>query len=291
MKEGDPFTRVIGSEGWGRNTANPLPSAVLGREDLLSAAKIILQEARVINPLNTDHSANLARMYRQSGDITQDAAIKKTRFESSSQEYAVATSLSPQNAQLFNEWGTLYQYNLGDSVKAMEKLDQSATLDKKFDQTYLIRGQIAMDEVTKLGAAKQQAEQALTTIPATDTVKLSAAKDVVEKAKQPWLAALTKAELEFTQVISISPKNTQGFTILAEIARQRGELTKTIGLLEQVAVIAPTDWNTQKNLALLYRDNKQLDKAKAAAQLALNLAPADQQAGMQTLVQQLSAPQ
>ena len=83
----------------------------------------------------------------------------------------------------------------------------------------------------------------------------------------------------------------QGFTILAEIARQRGDLTKTISLLEQVAGIAPNDWNTQKNLALLYRDNKQLDKAKAAAQLALNLAPQDQQAGMQALVQQLNAPQ
>ena len=290
VKDGDPFTRVIGAD-WGRNQANPLPSAVLGREDLLSAAKIILQEARIINPLNTDHSANLARMYRQSGDITQDAAIKKTRYENSLREYGVATSLSPQNAQLFNEWGTLYYYGMNDRDSALAKLDISAQLDKKFDQTYLIRGDILMQQAGQLQQAKLQAEQALATIPATDTVKLAAAKDAVEKARQPWLDALTKAEIEFTQVISINPKNTQGFTILAEIARQRSDLTQTITLLEKVAGIAPNDWNTQKNLALLYRDNKQLDKAKAAAQLALNLAPADQQAGMQTLVQQLSAPQ
>jgi tetratricopeptide (TPR) repeat protein len=290
IKDNDAFTRVIG-DGWGRNTANPLPSAVLGREDLLSAAKIILQEARVINPLNTDHSANLARMYRQSGDITQDAAIKKTRYDNSLKEYNVATSLSPQNAQLFNEWATLLYYGMNDREAAQAKLDASAALDKKFDQTYLIRGDILMQQAGQLQQAKIAAEQVLATTPATDTVKLAAAKDAVEKATQPWLDTLAKAEIEFTQVISINPKNTQGFTILAEIARQRGDLTKTISILEQVAGIAPNDWNTQKNLALLYRDNKQLDKAKAAAQLALNMAPPDQQQGLQALVQQLNAPQ
>jgi tetratricopeptide (TPR) repeat protein len=286
IKDGDPFTRVIG-DGWGRTLQNPLPSALLGREDLLSAAKIILQEARVINPLNTDHSANLARMFRQSGDITQDAAVKKTRYDNSLKEYGVATSLSPQNAQLFNEWGTLYFYGLGDFDSAMAKLDQSAKLDQRFDQTFLIRGDMFMQQANKLDAVRQQAITLLATIPPTDTVRVKDAQAEVDKTTASWKELLAKAETELNKVIALNPNNTQAYTVIADIGLKLQDLPKAIAQLEKVAGIAPNDWNTQKNLALLYRDNKQLDKAKVAAQKAVELAPKEQQAGLQQLLQQL----
>jgi len=288
IKDEDSFSRVIGTE-WGRTAANPLPSANLGRDDLLSAAKIILQEARVINPLNTDHSANLARMYRQSGDITQDPAAKKLRYENSSKEYAVATSLSTQNAQLLNEWGTLYFYGLGDAKSAMEKLDQSAKLDPRFDQTFLIRGDVQLQQANQLDAPRALAVQALAAIPVTDTANYEAAQKVVSDTTQLWKDQLIKAQAEFSNTVNLNPNSTQALTVLADIALKLGNQPEAIANLEKIAGLAPTDWNTQKNLALLYRDNKQLDKAKAAAQQALNLAPQDQQAAMQALVQQLAA--
>ena len=290
IKNEDSFNRVIG-DAWGRTTANPLPSANLGREDLLAAAKIILQEARVINPLNTDHSANLARMYRQSGDITQDPAGKKQRYESSSKEYAVATSLSTQNAQLLNEWGTLYFYGLGDAKTSMEKLNQSAKLDPKFDQTFLIRGDVQLQQANALDAPRTKAVADLAAIPVTNTTAYVAAQKVVSETTLAWQNQLIKAQSEFSATVKLNPNSTQALTVLADIALKLGNPLEAIANLEKIATIAPTDWNTQKNLALLYRDNKQLDKAKLAAQQALNLAPQDQQAAMQTLLQQLNAGQ
>ena len=290
IQDNASFNRVIGSD-WGRSTANPLPSANLGREDLLNAAKIILQEARVINPLNTDHSANLARMYRQSGDITQDPAQKKQRYESSSKEYAVATSLSTQNAQLLNEWGTLYYYGLGDAKGAMEKLDKSAALDPRFEQTFLIRGDVQLQLANQLDAPRTKAIQDLAAIPVTDTQAYAAAQDVVTQTTKAWQDQLLIAQAEFSKTVTLNPNNTQALSVLADIALKLNHQPEAISYLERIAALAPNDWNTQKNLALLYRDSKQIDKAKAAAQQALNLAPQDQQAAMQALLQQLNAPQ
>ncbi len=45
-----------------------------------NSAKIILEEARRINPLNTDHSANLGRMWLQTVDVVQDTDREGARF-------------------------------------------------------------------------------------------------------------------------------------------------------------------------------------------------------------------
>jgi cytochrome c-type biogenesis protein CcmH/NrfG len=51
----------------------------------------------------------------------------------------------------------------------------------------------------------------------------------------------------------------------------------------------PKDWTGYKNLALLYRDDNKIDLAKQAVEKALELAPEDQKAALQSLLSQLSA--
>ncbi|RME63448.1 MAG: hypothetical protein D6790_04680, partial [Caldilineae bacterium] len=77
----------------------------MGREDLLRAAEVILKEAQRVNPLNTDHTANLARLYRSWADLTNDPAERTAMLERSLEYYDTAVTLSPHAAHLWNERG------------------------------------------------------------------------------------------------------------------------------------------------------------------------------------------
>jgi tetratricopeptide (TPR) repeat protein len=284
------FTKVIddGAANWNRKP-NTLPSSAMSRDDLLTAARIILTEARVINPLNTDHSANLARMWRQSGDIAADATIKTQRYEKSSQEYSVATTLSPNNAVLWNEWGSLYLYSFNDFTKAAEKLDKSVALDNEFDQTYLLRGELVMQESARLDQQRQLANQTLTATPVTDTQKYADAKAAADAADALYKAKLGEAKIEFTKAISLNQTASQAYNVLTYIYQQIGDYPAAISTTLAYISKAPMDWNGYKNLALLYRDSNQIELAKQALQKAIDLASADQKPSLQTLMDQLNA--
>ena len=100
---------------------NVQQTAGLGQTDLLLAARAVLTRAREINPLNTDHSANLARLMRTWADMTTDPAQKSKLADQASQYYVEATRLSPHNAILWNEWATIDLYLKGDPDDGAEK--------------------------------------------------------------------------------------------------------------------------------------------------------------------------
>jgi tetratricopeptide (TPR) repeat protein len=281
-----PFTRIIGDEpeNWNRPYgSDALPSAGLSREDLLTAARIILEEARVINPFNTDHSANLARMWQQSGDIARAeldaerarpnadaakiaalAAEAQRRYENASQEYATATRLSPNNAQLWNEWGSLYLSRLGSLDEAKVRLDRSLALDKKFSQTYLLRAAWFLEKARTIDRQKDETA---------------------------WRAALEGAREELNQALAVDPNALQAYQELARIALDLGDAPAAINAMQAILARSPNDWNTLKNLAVLYSDTRQITLAIEYAQRAIPLAPADQRLALESLVRQLSPPQ
>lgn len=119
----------------------PQQIASLNREDLLRVSEAVLLEARRLNPLNTDHSANLARLNRTWGQMAASEAQRVEKLDKALKYYQQATSLSPNNAQLFKEWGEVY-YVLGDHEKALEKYQHSLRVDSEYDETYLRLGDL-----------------------------------------------------------------------------------------------------------------------------------------------------
>jgi tetratricopeptide (TPR) repeat protein len=141
----------------------PQQMASLDRESLFRSALAVLTKAREINLLNTDHSANLGRMFRIWAEQTTDPGKRQERWEQSIKYYEDATTLSPHNAQLFNEWGLVYVI-MGQSDEAIAKYEQSLALDGQFVQTYLLLG----DAYTMKGdieAASRVYEQAIQLAP------------------------------------------------------------------------------------------------------------------------------
>ena len=219
------------------------------REAVLRETEQVLAEAREINPLNTDHSANLARMYRRWVDLTGDPAMRPTLLQQSVENYAIATMLSPQNAILWNEWAMLYYYGLGDVTRYEQTIEHSLEVDSEFDQTWLVCGDVNRQE-GKLEEAAQCYEEAL----------------------------------------ELNPRAPQVWRMLGDtyITLERWE--NAISALIQAVELDPNAsdiWNIHQVLARLYSQIGHLDEALWHAQIAVQLAPEDQQGMLQELVAQI----
>lgn len=115
------------------------------RKNLYGKALESLTIARDLNPMNTDHTANMGRLHRTWAEDETDPVAKAKRLEMSIQRYEQAAALSPNNAQIRDEWGLAY-YLAGDVEKAEEKYREALVLDNQFMQTYYLLGELAFDQ-------------------------------------------------------------------------------------------------------------------------------------------------
>jgi tetratricopeptide (TPR) repeat protein/O-antigen ligase len=126
-------------------TMDPERMAQMSRQELLEASRLVLQQAQTVNPLNTDHSANLGRLHRTWAEMVTAPAERDAMLSQAEAYYDQATSLSPHNAQLWNEWGLVHIVQ-GDSEKALEKYERSLSLDQEYEQTYALVGDLYMSQ-------------------------------------------------------------------------------------------------------------------------------------------------
>ena len=111
------------------------------REQLLEFSQQQRVRARDLNPLNTDHTADLARLYRTWAELTGDPAQRGSYLNKSLEYFEQAKLLSPNNAQLYYEHAMVYML-MGEPDKALEILEQSLKIDQEYGQTYLLLGDI-----------------------------------------------------------------------------------------------------------------------------------------------------
>jgi tetratricopeptide (TPR) repeat protein len=105
---------------------------------LLKTAEDRLLQAQEINPLNTDHTANLARLYTRWAEISEGDE-RLDRISAASIQYEAAMTLSPQNAVIANEYARLALLLESDCDKALNLYDHSIEADPFFADTLLDR--------------------------------------------------------------------------------------------------------------------------------------------------------
>jgi tetratricopeptide (TPR) repeat protein len=104
------------------------------RQQSLRDAERSLLRALELNPMNTDHSANLGRLYLAWAQLSS-ADERAAAVQKSLDYYSVATRLSPNAAHLHNEYASAYQM-AGDPSQALEQFMTSLRLDARFVETY-----------------------------------------------------------------------------------------------------------------------------------------------------------
>lgn len=240
--------------------ARQTQDAVL-RQNLLNQALTTLLEAQAQNPLNTDHTANLARLYRNWGELTVEVGERERLWQQSLAYYEKATQLSPNAAHLYNEWGLvhfmladLYQRQ-GQVDKAEEqwqlaqaRYDRSLALDQEFAQTYILLGDLRRTRGDMAGAAEA-----------------------------------------YRKALDLEPDQPQVWSALGYVYAQLGRLDDAIAANQQVLAYAPRDPSSHRNLALLYQRAGRLQEALAEARLAREVASAAEQAELDAFIAQLES--
>ncbi len=249
------------------------------RAALLRESEAELLKAREINPLNTDHTANLARLHRLgTRDYNQSLAY-----------YQQAIVLSPHNAQLFNEMGQTYQL-VGQADKAEQAYKHSLEIDPLYINTYVLLGELyrgqgrITDTLTLYTDAIHTFE---TSVPyfkdsvvqlCTEIGRLYLEQRRYDEAI-PW----------YEKAIALDEKSLPAHSALGYIYIQQAEALgkegkqaeaqplylKAQAEFERCVEISPQDLTSWRNLALVYQQLGQTEKALQAYQTAVQIKPDD----------------
>lgn len=233
------------------------------RENMFSRAESDLILAQSLNPLNTDHTANLARLYSQWALNTQDAKLKEERFRESDRYFSLAVSLSPNNSRIWGEWAVLLMSNERTQEEALPKLLTAYQLDPTYDWITYLFGEYYRLRASRLSDGDER-------------------KSTIELAASNYLKAATLTE---------DSNNKRTYLLMAaQIAIEGGSNAQAIDILEKVLNISPSDvetWKYEKTLAQLYFQEGEKEKALLHAQNALRMSPSDQRQAIEELISQI----
>ena len=280
------------------------------REDLMRASYAALSGAQRLNPYNTDHSANLARhnrswaftdalgpndaptnaLLRQLA-TTQAKGVNFARLNQSLTYYRQATSLSPQNAQLWNELATT-QFIMGDTDAALASLKHSETLDPIYSQTFIVRGDMLATIGDKAGAL--EAYRKGVDLAGADPGILSAVGVYSAQTGDndgalvafKRMAELQEASLAATQQqlndLNALVSRLGGYgTLLPTASQRRDALQGSLpGIRSQLHL-------TYRNLALVQRDAGRIPEALQMARTALTYASEAERPTIDALIAEL----
>lgn len=228
--------------------------------NLLDTAKIRLQAAQEINPLNTDHTANLARLTTRWAALTTDPAGRAELLTEAETYYQQAIILSPQNAVIRNEYANLAVVLSQDCPAGIARYQESLEIDPYFADTYFA-----------LAGAYDRCAASLPTDEQADYFRQA--------------VAMLQAGLE--------RRTSDQATVLAQIAelyRRAGDFQQALDSLEQARLLADPqlpDWTIDFRAARIYLDMGQEETARQLAQQAFDSAPAEQQAQIQAFLDTL----
>ena len=234
------------------------------REALFLQAKTDLLHARSLNPLNTDHTANLARLYSLWSQITKHPTLAKERFLESNRYFEQATSLSPNNSRIWGEWAILLMSNEETLSQALPKLLTAYQLDPTYDWIAYLFG-----EYYRLKAARTDDE--------------GEREGLIKDAISNYLTAV-----KLTQDYE-SKKNY--YLMVAQLAIEGKMYPEAIQALEKILMQNPADpqnWKVEQWLAELYLQQGEKEKAYLHARNALMLSPSEQKQAIEVLINQIN---
>lgn len=276
----DQGTKSLGSEPTFRNVLalQPTDIAQMSKGELLRAAEIILEEAQRVNPLNTDHTANRARLYRTWADMSTDAAVRQEKLEESMDQYVMATTLSPNAAHLWNEKGNAHQAK-GERELAEGTYLHSLSIDNLYGQTYLLLGQFygPQEEPQKVADLMQSGIDAMEKSSRhRPSAQMFSFQGVALAQLKDYEGAIKANE----NVLNTQPNNFAAMRNLAVLHRDAEEPEKAAEWGEKALAILPTD-DVQNRMSIhqflieVYRSLEQADQVAQQYEAMLLLAPND----------------
>jgi tetratricopeptide (TPR) repeat protein len=238
------------------------------RDALIQQAADDLLKAQSINPLNTDHTANLARLHTLWASYSATPEEKQDKARISDEYFSRAVVLSPNNARLWDEWALLYLNTFGNAEQAVERLNRAKEIDPQYHWTYALLAEYHSRNARQI---EDEAGQ----------------KEELSKAAEYYRTALelpTPGEPAAKYNYAVS---------LASIETQLGNLQAAIDAYLRATEVAPRGtetWRINEALGTLYAQIGDLQNALLRFQSALSEAPDDQKERIQSNISQIPQP-
>ena len=246
--------------------------SVADQEALILQAENDLKVAQSINPLNTDHSANLARLYSWWAGKGTTKENRSERANIASDYYQTAVTLSPNNSTLWDEWALLTMHVIGKSQEALEKLQHSFELDSHYSFTQGLLGDYYLQLANSIDDTVLKRET-LQTAAYYYRMAAEDSRKTDQNSKASYLVSLANV---YTGMAGLDPSNID-----------RIQLQQAIDvLLESIdAGISNNDlWKVQEVIAKLYLQLGEGTKARFYANQALQSAPISAASRIQDLI-------
>jgi tetratricopeptide (TPR) repeat protein len=232
---------------------------------LLQEVEDNLLRAQSINPLNPDHTANLAHLYRWWASLADHQSERSERAETSSYYYSRAVTLSPKDANLWGEWAILMMEMLDRPDQALHRLEYALHLHPEHISILRLTG----DAYHQL---------------ALNSSELSVRSELLEKAVSSYQAALHLSHRSASFVkVDILIALGEAYAELEKLELAVAAYQEAI----QSGLIPFQAWSIQEALAHLYARMGDRTAALEHANLARQSAPPDQVERLNALVEQL----
>ncbi|MCP4359438.1 MAG: tetratricopeptide repeat protein [Chloroflexi bacterium] len=239
-----------------------LTTDVAEAEVLLDEAETRLKDAQKINPLNTDHTANLARLNTRWIGLSQTEAEREERIQDAESYYLDALALSPQNSMIRNEYARLLLGVKNDCDGALGIYQESVEIDPYYDETYLSYA---------------------------DALIFCMAEESEETKDEMYAQA---ADL-LQQGLVENERNAHAWFRLGQLQQDFGKYDEALAAYDEVRErdtrerVLPA-WQLDLLVAQLLLEKGEPDKAEAMAKQALAAAPAEAQGQIDLFIQQIN---
>ncbi len=251
-----------------------ITDAATDQDNLVLQAEKDLTVAQSINPLNTDHTANLARLYSWWAGKATTADTRANRAQKASDYYATALTLSPNNSTLWDEWATLYLQLLDQPQQALDRINHAVELDKKYSFTQGVFGDYYLKIANSESDFSLKVQDYMTAASyyraAADLTKSG---DTISKAS--YLISLGNA---LTLSATVDPQNINKLQLHQAIDVFNESIKAGLGSSDL--------WKVQQAIAKLYIQLGDKSNAQFYASQALQSAPSSAISQIQELISQ-----
>lgn len=239
------------------------------REGLLETARDRLLVAQDVNPLNTDHTANLARLTTRWATTVEDPARREELIAEAKNYYQEALSLSPQNSVIRNEYANLLVSLDNDCEEGIDTYERSLAIDPYYYETYF-----NLAGVYERCAAEVEGPEQRTYYTRAASLLEEGLQQGSRRERNRYL------QNEGTLLVQASQLYQQGAAYQEAIAA----LTEA----RQVEDAQVPAWNIDLQLANVYQAMGNLDRAEEVANQALAAAPPEAQGQIEAFLAQLN---
>ncbi len=244
------------------------------QDSLVNHAETDLKTAQSINPLNTDHTANLARLYSWWAGQATTSATRLERAQKASDYYATAVTLSPNNSTLWDEWAVLDLKLLNEPQLALQRLNQALALDQKYSFTQGLLGDYYLMVASSASDSKVK-QQALTTAASYYRTAADVAKPADTTPQSTYLESLGNV---LSLQAGLDPQNLDRQLYQQAISAFQEAIDAGLGSNDL--------WQVQQNIAKIYMQLGDKANAQYYASQALQSAPNTATSQIQDLISQ-----